>query len=196
MPQIPMHKRTVIILTDQLGHLTPSRLRSILNPDDLFARLILILPEITGGSEIFASTYHLLYKAYERILEAMSVEDGLRVELTVLLYPTYCNLNAFHLKPESAKVFIFGEPNISILNGLPIQEWVTRTDGPIPLDGNEYAEKEKFNNIRVRDYQVVALGGTFDHLHAGHKIMLSSAVILAKSHVVIGLTGIGCLFYQ
>jgi hypothetical protein len=185
------HKRTVIILTDSLGHLSPSRLRSILNSADLFARLILIVPEVSRNPMAFASTYHLLYTAYERILEAMSVEDGLRIELTVLLYPTFCNLNAFHLKPECARVFIFGEPDISLLNGLPIHEWVTRKEDALPSDKTEYPDRENYRDIRVRDYEVVALGGTFDHLHAGHKIMLSSAVILAKSHIVIGLTGTG-----
>ncbi|KAG2158463.1 uncharacterized protein EDB93DRAFT_671313 [Suillus bovinus] len=37
-------------------------------------------------------------------------------------------------------------------------------------------------------YPVVALGGTFDHLHAGHKILLSMAAWIASSKVIIGIT--------
>lgn len=39
-------------------------------------------------------------------------------------------------------------------------------------------------------YPVVALGGTFDHLHAGHKILLSMAAWIADEKVIIGVTGI------
>lgn len=35
----------------------------------------------------------------------------------------------------------------------------------------------------------VALGGTFDHLHAGHKILLSMACWLANKRVIVGISG-------
>ncbi len=38
-------------------------------------------------------------------------------------------------------------------------------------------------------YPVVALGGTFDHLHAGHKILLSMAAWITDEKVIIGVTG-------
>ena len=38
-------------------------------------------------------------------------------------------------------------------------------------------------------YPVVALGGTFDHLHAGHKILLSMGAWIAKEKLIIGVTG-------
>ncbi|KAN0123903.1 Nucleotidylyl transferase [Russula decolorans] len=37
-------------------------------------------------------------------------------------------------------------------------------------------------------HPVVALGGTFDHLHAGHKILLSMAAWIADEKVIIGVT--------
>lgn len=39
-------------------------------------------------------------------------------------------------------------------------------------------------------YPVVALGGTFDHLHAGHKILLSMAAWIAGDKIIIGVTGV------
>ncbi|EJF66098.1 Nucleotidylyl transferase [Dichomitus squalens LYAD-421 SS1] len=37
-------------------------------------------------------------------------------------------------------------------------------------------------------YPVVALGGTFDHLHAGHKILLSMGAWIAKEKLIVGIT--------
>lgn len=40
-----------------------------------------------------------------------------------------------------------------------------------------------------KKYNVSALGGTFDHIHDGHKILLSVAAFLAKRKLIIGITG-------
>ncbi|EKM55169.1 uncharacterized protein PHACADRAFT_94240 [Phanerochaete carnosa HHB-10118-sp] len=38
-------------------------------------------------------------------------------------------------------------------------------------------------------YPVTALGGTFDHLHAGHKILLSMACWITAQKLIVGMTG-------
>ncbi|KAH3671660.1 hypothetical protein OGAPHI_000365 [Ogataea philodendri] len=38
-------------------------------------------------------------------------------------------------------------------------------------------------------YEVCAVGGTFDHLHSGHKILLTAAVFLTKTKLIVGVTG-------
>src|SRR5258706_14541673 len=38
-------------------------------------------------------------------------------------------------------------------------------------------------------YGVAAMGGTFDHLHAGHKILLSMAAWIAEETIIVGVTG-------
>ncbi len=35
----------------------------------------------------------------------------------------------------------------------------------------------------------VVIGGTFDHLHMGHHILLSAAALLATERLVVGLSG-------
>jgi len=37
-------------------------------------------------------------------------------------------------------------------------------------------------------HQVSALGGTFDHLHGGHKILLTMAVCITAERLIVGLT--------
>lgn len=39
-------------------------------------------------------------------------------------------------------------------------------------------------------FLVVSLGGTFDHLHAGHKILLSMGAWIAQNKVIVGVTGL------
>jgi pantetheine-phosphate adenylyltransferase len=35
----------------------------------------------------------------------------------------------------------------------------------------------------------VAVGGTFDHIHAGHKILLTMTALLSTKSMVVGVTG-------
>ena len=39
-------------------------------------------------------------------------------------------------------------------------------------------------------YPVTVIGGTFDHLHAGHKILLSMSAYITSQKLIIGITGI------
>lgn len=38
-------------------------------------------------------------------------------------------------------------------------------------------------------HDVAAIGGTFDHLHAGHKVLLSMAAWIAEEKLIVGVTG-------
>lgn len=42
----------------------------------------------------------------------------------------------------------------------------------------------------LRSFIHTALGGTFDHLHYGHKVMLSVGCLLTSDKLTIGVTGI------
>lgn len=42
-------------------------------------------------------------------------------------------------------------------------------------------------------YNSVVLGGTFDRLHIGHKILLSAAALRAKRRVVVGVTDVNMI---
>ncbi|KAF9987642.1 hypothetical protein BGZ65_002731 [Modicella reniformis] len=45
-----------------------------------------------------------------------------------------------------------------------------------------------YTNVHEGKYEDVALGGTFDHLHAGHKILLSMTAWITSHRVVCGVT--------
>lgn len=52
------------------------------------------------------------------------------------------------------------------------------------IDGDKGKERQ-----RKGLYGTVVLGGTFDHLHAGHKVLLTMAVWLAQDRLIVGITG-------
>lgn len=39
------------------------------------------------------------------------------------------------------------------------------------------------------EHNIVAVGGTFDHLHVGHKILLTVAGYIAREYLIVGITG-------
>lgn len=44
-----------------------------------------------------------------------------------------------------------------------------------------------------RKYNSVVLGGTFDRLHVGHKILLSEAALRAQKRLVVGVTDVNMI---
>lgn len=42
-------------------------------------------------------------------------------------------------------------------------------------------------------YSSVVLGGTFDRLHVGHKILLSEAALRARKRLVVGVTDVNMI---
>ena len=53
----------------------------------------------------------------------------------------------------------------------------------------DYSMASQDDGKGIKTYRVVALGGTFDHLHVGHKILLSMAALIAKEKIIVGVTG-------
>ncbi|KAK4704287.1 pantetheine-phosphate adenylyltransferase, partial [Phenoliferia sp. Uapishka_3] len=41
---------------------------------------------------------------------------------------------------------------------------------------------------KLEEYEVVALGGTFDHLHPGHKILLTMSAAITTERIIVGVT--------
>jgi phosphopantetheine adenylyltransferase len=74
-----------------------------------------------------------------------------------------------------------------------------RQDQLVIVDGGlSFTETSSPPTPQTETYPVVCLGGTFDHLHAGHKLLLTAATLLLKlpenaaadpARFIIGITG-------
>lgn len=63
---------------------------------------------------------------------------------------------------------------------------VDESQGPVKkakLDESKEGESEG-----LRRYDRVVIGGTFDHIHTGHKILVGIAALLARKQLVTGLS--------
>ncbi|KAL1137624.1 hypothetical protein AAG570_009320 [Ranatra chinensis] len=60
-------------------------------------------------------------------------------------------------------------------------------DYSLDLDSDNISEKKVLSSD-LRVYDNIVLGGTFDRLHSGHKILLSEAVIRCNKKLTVGVT--------
>lgn len=65
---------------------------------------------------------------------------------------------------------------------------VERIDGGASKIALSHDIKPSLRTIDQDKYIVTALGGTFDHIHDGHKILLTVAAFLTSKRLIIGLT--------
>lgn len=63
-------------------------------------------------------------------------------------------------------------------------------DAGSSMDTNDNSQCDKLEN---KLYENVVLGGTFDRLHGGHKILLSTAVLNCNKNLTVGVTDVSML---
>jgi phosphopantetheine adenylyltransferase len=63
-----------------------------------------------------------------------------------------------------------------------------RRHGKGGVAASECVAKEMVQEALTR-YTVACVGGTFDHIHVGHKILLTMAALMSSDAVVMGVTG-------
>ncbi|CAL9729500.1 phosphopantetheine adenylyltransferase [Monosporozyma unispora] len=130
------------------------------------------------------STFHLddlLGKIYSNVREILMQKDLPLLPLNVLLG----NFNRHDLYWDH--IFVL-EPTILVKYDIQfgtIEKFKGASDSIIhsanhhPV-GNDSKDQNK--------YSVCALGGTFDHIHDGHKILLTMSAFLTSKRLIVGLT--------
>ena len=81
------------------------------------------------------------------------------------------------------------------LSDYPLPSWISSLPSTIlpppgpATEASNVSDPTSKGESRPSTYPVVVLGGTFDHLHSGHKILLSMSAWIAHEKVIIGVTG-------
>lgn len=89
-------------------------------------------------------------------------------------------LSMLLLYDQSDSIAVLSSISGSELEDIPIKQ---------PIEGLEGVRLGNHKPDNGGIYDTVALGGTFDHLHAGHKVLLTLAAYISIKKVVIGVTG-------
>jgi len=64
---------------------------------------------------------------------------------------------------------------------------------PNDTSSNVTKENNQYDEMDNELYESVVLGGTFDRLHKGHKILLSTAALKCTKKLTVGVTDISML---
>jgi elongator complex protein 2 len=106
--------------------------------------------------------------------------DELLFDVDVMLLGTELAVDRLRDHHQGGECFIAKKAE----NALPFD-----IPGAIPLQTDDGAPHDQSNSqSSFPQHAAIAMGGTFDHLHVGHKILLSMACLLATERVVIGVT--------
>ncbi|CEH17802.1 RNA polymerase II elongator complex, subunit ELP2, WD repeat superfamily [Ceraceosorus bombacis] len=79
--------------------------------------------------------------------------------------------------------------DLSLDLSLDFAEHIERIPAPAQQGDEEKGEQCGEALRTFPQYRNVAMGGTFDHLHVGHKILLSIAALLSRDRLIVGITG-------
>lgn len=117
--------------------------------------------------------YLLLRRIYQQLTHVMLALDKPLLDVRVLMRPQFCQLSS-EAENASSSTFVFDAPSSKDEEEEEQSQFSTRVSS-LP-------------NLSLRRYQRVGIGGTFDHLHAGHKLMLSAAAMLTGGTLLCGVT--------
>ena len=136
--------------------------------------------------------YGILFSIYQRItLFASKIDAHLTANLDLRVYLEHlCDIKRVtnHLNASSINFIVYEEdcgdnlktvqkPNVNFIRIQRDLERVFVPESPLLVS---IPDEESFD--------AVALGGTFDHLHSGHKLMLSLAALLSRDRILCGIT--------
>uniref|UniRef100_A0A7S0ZI56 Cytidyltransferase-like domain-containing protein n=1 Tax=Timspurckia oligopyrenoides TaxID=708627 RepID=A0A7S0ZI56_9RHOD len=116
----------------------------------------------------------------------------------MILQDIYKYISINEIDPQSKIYVLFGNPSESELNlfskliyddlfPVDFSECVV-TKEIIPRDKRKEWKVKEFESTLKLSHDSVVVGGTFDHLHLGHRLLLSAASLCAQKQIRVGIT--------
>lgn len=110
---------------------------------------------------------------------------------------TAVSLHPPHLNVFDSEVRWLDQEHFSLPHPLPsISRVIWLKNAEISNPATDHARSPPPYPDAPSQYPVVVVGGTFDHLHAGHKILLSMAAWIASKKIIVGVTGVFFLSFS
>lgn len=141
------------------------------------------LPKLSRYSQIIANIYKVATNNCSRL--------DIRILLTHIKNPAFTIINT----KSPVEIIIFDQIyNTRVVDTFIQDCLVNISEGCsyITLDDEQNDEKcsdmDECSTKDLRSYRNVILGGTFDRLHNGHKIILSEAVLYSREKLTVGVT--------
>lgn len=138
------------------------------------------------GEMTMRDAEHLLRRVYAHAWEAAVKADSLCADVTVYLLPDspdsergvhHFRVWVQHHAPFASLYTDDGVPR-AVLDVLPLEPVVM----PLVPAADETVEPASVHGDSV------VLGGTFDHLHIGHKLLLTMGILSARRAILVGVT--------
>lgn len=84
-------------------------------------------------------------------------------------------------------------PTLAMMYDIQLNEYADVTFLAIPIQGSKENPssgliKTKLDPFPMDLYDSVAFGGTFDHLHNGHKLLITASALLCVRKLIVGVT--------
>ncbi|KAJ3375632.1 hypothetical protein GGF31_002835 [Allomyces arbusculus] len=171
-----LHGRALIVAR------RPEEARALLPHLDAHVPALARIDVYFAPREPFATvddTARAVARIYVELAALAIAHDRLDLQVNVLVAPRCVSLVTLLQPPDLRVVVSLNENGTSRVELLPTVEPLTAT---ALLNGSDLTPP-----LPAPTHGTVAVGGTFDHLHPGHKALLTATVLHAEHDLIVGL---------
>lgn len=160
----------------------------------LYEKALLVIQHFNGYKATIKEAAHITRDALTIVFtcppsERILINTYMLVyELKPSLDVTVCFRDVTGEIVGSFEALCVGKGDEAVKENFIVQDSSTPIFITLKRDDDMDAKKDDFDQIAEGKYETTCVGGTFDHIHPGHKVLLTVCAVLARKSVVIGLS--------